>query len=280
MTDQVTNAPDEEALDLPEDAKALLDAVIAISSDLDMHSVLKRIVESACQLTDAKYGALGVIGHGGGLVDFVTHGIDEKLHAAIGNLPRGHGILGLLIDNPEPIRLSHLKDHPKSYGFPANHPPMDSFLGVPVRIRGRVFGNLYLTEKRGGGGFTEQDEKLVQALASAAGFVIENARDYAQSERRRQWLEATAQINDALQPPVRLDDALRQIAIGARRVSGASAVAVVRRGESGHDMAAWDGRRSQELVTLMTALESHIAGAEEEATVVVVPQGAERTVVL
>src|SRR5512144_631642 len=163
MTDQVTNAPDEEALDLPEDARALLDAVIAISSDLDMHSVLTRIVVSACQLTDAKYGALGVIGHGGGLVDFVTHGIDEKLHAAIGNLPRGHGLLGVLIEKPEPIRLPHIGEHPRFHGFPPHHPPMDTFLGVPVRIRGRVFGNLYLTEKQGGGEFTEQDEKLLQA---------------------------------------------------------------------------------------------------------------------
>ncbi|HLN76753.1 MAG TPA: GAF domain-containing sensor histidine kinase [Nocardioidaceae bacterium] len=281
MTDQIlTTAAEQDDLELPENARALLDAVVAISSDLDLHSVLLRIVVSACQITQAKYGALGVIGHGGGLVDFVTHGIDESEHAKIGNLPRGHGILGLLIDHPEPIRLRNIQDHPKSYGFPPNHPPMERFLGVPVRIRGTVFGNLYLTEKEGGGEFTAQDERLVMALASAAGFVIENARDYAQSERRRQWLEATAQINDALQPPVRLDDALRQIAIGARRVSGASAVAVVRRGESGHDMAAWDGRRSQELATLVTSLETHIAGAEEEATVVVVPQGAERTVVL
>jgi signal transduction histidine kinase len=281
MTDQIlTTAAEQDDLELPENARALLDAVVAISSDLDLHSVLLRIVVSACQITQAKYGALGVIGHGGGLIDFVTHGIDESEHAKIGNLPRGHGILGLLIDHPEPIRLRNIQDHPKSYGFPPNHPPMERFLGVPVRIRGTVFGNLYLTEKEGGGEFTAQDERLVMALASAAGFVIENARDYAQSERRRQWLEATAQINDALQPPVRLDDALRQIAIGARRVSGSSAVAVVRRGESGHDMAAWDGRRSQELATLVTALETHIAGAEEEATVVVVPQGAERTVVL
>ena len=280
MTDQIVTTDAGDDLELPENARALLDAVVAISSDLDLHSVLKRIVVSACQITEAEYGALGVIGHGGGLIDFVTHGIDESLHAKIGNLPRGHGILGLLIDHPEPIRLSNIQDHPKSYGFPPNHPPMQSFLGVPVRIRGTVFGNLYLTEKQGGGQFTDQDERLVMALASAAGFVIENARDYAQSERRRQWLEATAQINEALQPPVRLDDALRQIAIGARRVSDASSVAVVRRGESGHDLAAWDGRRNQDLVTLMTSLESHIAGAEEEATVVVVPQGAERTVVL
>jgi signal transduction histidine kinase len=272
---------DEDGLELPANARALLDAVVAISSDLDLHSVLDRIVVSACQITGARYGALGVIGHSGGLVDFVTHGIDDELHAKIGNLPRGHGILGLLIDHPEPIRLSRITDHPKSYGFPANHPPMERFLGVPVRIRGTVFGNLYLTEKDGGADFTLQDERLVTALASAAGFVIENARDYAQSERRRQWLEATAQINDALQPPVRLDDALRQIAIGARRVSAAAAVAVVRRsGDSGHEIAAWDGRRIEDLAPLVASLESQIAGAEDEANVVVVPQGAERTVVL
>ncbi|HEX6249615.1 MAG TPA: GAF domain-containing protein [Nocardioidaceae bacterium] len=274
-------APDQDGLELPANARALLDAVVAISSDLDLHSVLKRIVVSACEITGARYGALGVIGHGGGLVDFVTHGIDDEQHAAIGSLPRGHGILGLLIEQPEPLRLSHLQEHPKSYGFPPNHPPMERFLGVPVRIRGTVFGNLYLTEKAGEGDFTDQDEKLVMALASAAGFVIENARDYAQSERRRQWLEATAQINDALQPPVRLDDALRQIAIGARRVSAASAVAVVRRAEeSGHDIAAWDGRRIEDFAPLVSSLESHIAGAEDEANVVVVPLGAERTVVL
>ena len=282
MTDHgLKRAPEQDGLELPANARALLDAVVAISSDLDLHSVLKRIVISACQITGARYGALGVIGQGGGLVDFVTHGIGETDHAAIGDLPRGHGILGLLIDHPEPIRLSNIQDHPKSYGFPPNHPPMERFLGVPVRIRGTVFGNLYLTEKEGGNDFTDQDEKLVLALASAAGFVIENARDYSQSERRRQWLEATAQINDALQPPVRLDDALRQIAIGARRVSGASAVAVVRRAaETVHEIAAWDGRRSEDLRPLVRALETHITGAEEEATVVVIPQGAERTVVL
>jgi signal transduction histidine kinase len=274
-------ASDEDGLDLPANARALLEAVVAISSDLDMHSVLRRIVISACEITGARYGALGVIGHGGGLVDFITHGISDQAHAAIGSLPRGHGILGLLIEHPEPIRLSHLQEHPKSYGFPANHPPMERFLGVPVRIRGTVFGNLYLTEKEGGEDFTEQDERLVMALATAAGFVIENARDYSQSERRRQWLEATAQINDALQPPVRLDDALRQIAIGARRVSAASAVAVVRRAhDAGHEIAAWDGRRLDDLAPLVASLESHITGAEEEANVVVVPLGAERTVVL
>ena len=157
-------------------AEALLEAVSAISSDLDLRSVLTRIVEAATKLTDARYGALGVIGADGSLVEFVTIGIDEETHRLIGDLPRGRGILGLLIHDPQGIRMAELAAHPASVGFPANHPPMDTFLGVPVRIRGTVFGNLYLTEKHGGAEFTEQDEQLVEALARAAGFVIENAR--------------------------------------------------------------------------------------------------------
>jgi signal transduction histidine kinase len=269
-----------ERLDLPSNARALLDAVVAISSDLDMHSVLNRIVVSACEITGASYGALGVLGNAGGLIDFITHGLTAEEREAIGDLPRGHGILGLLIDHPHAIRLKHLQEHPKSYGFPPNHPPMEGFLGVPVRIRGTVFGNLYLTEKAGGAEFTEQDEMLVEALASAAGFVIENARAYTQSERRRQWLEASAQISEALQPPVRLNDALRQIAVSARRVAGALAVAVVRLAESTHEIVASDGARADELAVLVEALEEPINQSETEADVVVVPQGSERTVVL
>jgi signal transduction histidine kinase len=209
-------------------ARALLDAVTAISSDLDLHSVLTRIVESAAELTQAKYAALGVIGGGDrDLVEFVTTGIDPPTHELIGELPRGRGILRLLIDEPETIRLDDLSAHPQSYGFPPNHPPMVTFLGVPVRIRGTVFGNLYLTEKHGGMPFTEEDEALVQALASAAGFVIENARAYGLSERRRRWLEAAAELTETLQPPVDLPLALRQIASAARSVSGAAAAAVI-----------------------------------------------------
>jgi signal transduction histidine kinase len=269
-----------DGLALPRNARALLDAVVAISSDLDLHSVLRRIVESACEITGARYGALGVLGTSGGLVDFVTFGLTPAEHAAIGELPRGHGILGLLIDHPRPLRLRHLQEHPQSYGFPPNHPPMESFLGVPVRIRGTVFGNLYLTEKAGAGEFTEQDEMLVEALATAAGFVIENARAYTQSERRRQWLEASAQIADALQPPVRLDDALRQIAIGARRVSGASAVAVVQRLADSQHVAASAGSQLHKVAELATLLDEHIERAEADGDMIVVPRGAESTVVL
>ena len=208
-------------------AEALFEAITAISSDLDLASVLTRLVEAATELTDAKYAALGVIGNDGSLVEFVTTGLDEEQRRLIGELPRGHGILGLLIQEPEAIRLPDLSAHQSSVGFPPNHPPMTTFLGVPVRIRGTVFGNLYLTEKCGGLPFTEQDEQLVTALARAAGYVIENARSYGLSERRRQWLEASAELTESLQPPVDLDQALRAITETARSVSRARATALL-----------------------------------------------------
>ncbi len=219
--------PPDERPTLPGSTQALLDAVIAISSDLDQRSVLTRIVEAACELTGARYAALGVIGHDGTLVEFVTTGIDDEQRTLIGDPPTGHGILGLLIEQPRAIRLPVLSEHGQSVGFPPHHPPMTTFLGVPVRIRGTVFGNLYLTEKAGDVAFTDQDELLVAALASAAGFVIDNARAYGLSERRRQWLEASASLADALQPPVDLAQALRLITQAARSVSGARATAVL-----------------------------------------------------
>jgi signal transduction histidine kinase len=224
----VTTPPPEPARGgLSGSAEALFDAVIAISSDLDLSNVLRRIVEAATTLTGARYGALGVVGPESYLIEFVTTGISEEDRRRIGNLPHGRGILGLLITDPRPIRLPDLTDHPSSYGFPPNHPPMRSFLGVPVRIRGTVFGNLYLTEKAGGGDFTETDEQLVVALAGAAGLVIENARAYGLSERRRQWLEAAAALPDSLQPPLDWEESLTRIAVSARRAARALAVAIV-----------------------------------------------------
>ena len=224
-----TTVPDE----LPGPSQTLLDAVMALSSDLDLHSVLARIVESATTLTGARYGALGVLGRDDDLGEFLTTGIPGRERLLIGDLPHGRGILGLLIDDPRPLRLHDLTQHPAAYGFPEHHPPMSSFLGVPVHIRGTVFGNLYLTEKEGGGDFTDTDEQLVVALASAAGMVIENARAYGLSERRRQWLEAAAGLTDALQPPVEWDLALEQIASTARRVGSAWATSVVSPGSDG-----------------------------------------------
>jgi signal transduction histidine kinase len=221
--------------DLGADARLLLEAVTAISSDLDLASVLTRIVEAATALTGARYGALGVIGNDGELVEFVTTGIDEHARQLIGDLPRGRGILGVIIEDPSGLRLPDLSAHPSSVGFPANHPPMTSFLGMPVRIRGTVFGNLYLTEKSGGGPFTEADEGLVEELARTAGYVISNARSFALSERRRQWLEASAELAELLQPPVDLPTALDQIVSTARQVSQARAVALWSSLGPGHD---------------------------------------------
>ncbi|NYD57822.1 signal transduction histidine kinase [Nocardioides marinisabuli] len=208
-------------------AQALLDAVVAISSDLDLPSVLSRIVESARELTGARFGALGVVSPDGGLSEFITSGLDPHEREQIGAPPRGRGILGLLIEHPEPLRMPDLGEHPSSYGFPPNHPPMRSFLGVPVRIRGTVFGNLYLTEKEGAAQFSDADTVLVEALASAAGFVIDNARAYGLSERRRQWLQAAAELSDALQPPVPREDALERIAWSACAMARADAAAIV-----------------------------------------------------
>jgi len=159
----------------------LLDAVVALSADLSLPNVLKRIVEAAAAVSGARYAALGVLGQDQpdlkrGLVEFVTHGIDSKGIRDIGHLPEGLGILGLLITDPKPRRIANIGAHPASAGFPAHHPPMRSFLGVPITVRDQVFGNLYLTEKQGAAEFSQSDEDLVVALAGAAGVAIENAR--------------------------------------------------------------------------------------------------------
>ena len=266
--------------DLPDDARALLEAVVAISSDLDLHSVLDRIVVSACRMTGARYGALGVLDADGGLSDFVTSGFSDQQHRAIGHLPRGKGILGLLIEEPRPLRLRTLQAHPASAGFPAGHPPMETFLGVPVRIRGTVFGNLYLTEKAGGAPFTDQDELLVDALARAAGFVIDNARTFARSDRRRQWLEASAAVVEALQPPMRLDAAMVEIVHAASKVSEALAVAVVQRGGHTRTVGASAGSGVAALSALVEELEPHLARSEAHADLVVVPREGLGSVVL
>ncbi len=164
-------------IDDPDRLRALVAAVLAVGSDLSLPVLLHHIVESAATLIDARYAALGVLDASGeGLSEFVHVGIAPERVARIGHLPEGHGILGLLILEPEPLRLADLGTHPYSYGFPENHPPMGSFLGVPVRVRGRVFGNLYLTDKQGAAEFSEDDEILAVALAGAAGIAIENTR--------------------------------------------------------------------------------------------------------
>src|SRR5689334_5232635 len=204
-----------EVMTSRERLRALLDAVVGIGADLDLRSTLERIVQAACRLADARYGALGVIGPDRMLVEFINHGVTPAERAAIGDLPRGHGVLGLLIEEPRAIRLEDITQHPRAYGFPPNHPPMHSFLGVPVRIRDQVFGNLYLAEKGGGEQFTQDDEDLVSALSVAAGAAIDNARLYAQAERRQRWLLAAAEITSVLLGEVRRTEALELVATRA-----------------------------------------------------------------
>jgi signal transduction histidine kinase len=201
----------------------LLDAVVGVASGLELPATLRRIVAAAVALVDAEYGALGVIGPDRSLDQFVSTGIDEATRQRIGHLPEGHGLLGLLIDDPRPVRLHRIDEHRASYGFPPNHPPMNTFLGVPVRVRDEVFGNLYLTEKRGGD-FTADDEVVVQALAAAAGVAIENARLFEQTRRRQRWLEASNEIRAALLSGTDADEALLLVAARARELAGADAV--------------------------------------------------------
>jgi len=201
----------------------LLEAVLSIGGDLDLQAVLRRIAEVAASLADAEYAALGVISADGrGLAQFLVVGIDDEQAARIGSLPAGHGVLGLLIREPHPLRLAELADHPVSFGFPPGHPPMHTFLGVPIRVRDAVFGNLYLTEKRGGGQFDEDDETIVLALATAAGVAIQNARLYTESRMRERWLEATSEVSTALLSGTDPEDVLSLVAARARQVTGAS----------------------------------------------------------
>ncbi|KQY64445.1 MULTISPECIES: GAF domain-containing sensor histidine kinase [unclassified Nocardioides] len=215
------------ALDEQSRWKLLLDAVVTMGADLDLDALLSRIVEVASDLARAHYAALGVLDTGPErrLRTFITHGLTPGQKAKIGDLPTGHGILGLIIDRPEPLRLHDLAEHPESYGFPADHPPMKSFLGVPVRTREKVFGNLYLTEKEGGGDFTEEDEGIVVALAAAAGVAIENARLSEEAARRERWLGATVDIASSLSDAG--SDALQTVADRAREVADADIAWVV-----------------------------------------------------
>ncbi|MFI5820160.1 GAF domain-containing protein [Streptomyces rishiriensis] len=178
---------------------SLLEAVLSVGRELDLEQALHSIVEAAAALVDAEYAALGVIGPDGRrLSAFHTVGVSDEQIARIGPYPEGHGILGELIRHPEPLRLAKICEHPASYGFPAHHPPMNTFLGVPIRVRDHVFGNLYLTEKRGGAQFDEEDVSVTLTLAVAAGVAIDNARLYEESRLRERWLRANAEITHSL----------------------------------------------------------------------------------
>jgi signal transduction histidine kinase len=228
----------------------LLDAVVSIASDLSLPDVLRRIVQSSCDLVGARFGALGVVGPNRLLIEFVTVGVSPDLQAHIGDLPTGKGILGLLIDHPHSLRLLDLHKHPRSYGFPPNHPPMCTFLGVPIRVRGEIFGNLYLTEKCGGEEFTAEDQEIVSALAAAAGIAIENARLYEQTHRRELWLQASNELTGVLLGSQSPATALGMVARRARTVAEAmlTAIALPRQGTSDLALEVVDGASAEELV--------------------------------
>ncbi|WP_211481182.1 GAF domain-containing sensor histidine kinase [Actinopolyspora xinjiangensis] len=203
-------------------ADGLLEAMLTVSREPELDTTLRRIVRAATEVVGAKYGALGVLNpDGDGLAEFVFEGIDERTRRSIGELPHGHGLLGLLIEQPEPVRVADLSRHPSSVGFPHHHPRMRSFLGVPIRLRDEVFGNLYLTEKTGGEAFTETDETIVRALAAAAGIAVENARLYERARLGQRWQEATSEIRAALLATAEPTEVLGLIADRAHEISGA-----------------------------------------------------------
>jgi len=205
---------------------SLLEAVVAIGANLDLEIVLRKIVEAAVPLVQARYGALGVIGEEGRLTEFIPVGLDEAQIAAIDHWPEGQGLLGTLIQDPRPLRLADLSASPESHGFPQGHPPMRSFLGVPIRIRDEVYGNLYLTEKEGGGGFDEEDETLVVALAAAAAVAIDNAQLYEEARRQERWLRATTEITREVLSGTQPTQVLALVTRKVLALSGADLVAL------------------------------------------------------
>ena len=206
--------------------RGLFEAVVAVAAGLELKSTLRRIVQAAVELSDAQYGALGVIGSDGRVGEFIHVGMDAGTVDTIGSLPTGRGVLGLLIDHPVPLRIDDLTRHAASAGFPAGHPPMTSFLGVPVRVRGRVFGNLYLTDKQRGDHFTADDEHVVSALAAAAAVAIENSRLYEFTRQRGRWLRAMTEIDNTVLMGASTEDVLTMIAAEARDLTGAQLAAI------------------------------------------------------
>ncbi|GGX38866.1 histidine kinase [Streptomyces chryseus] len=205
----------------------LMEVVMSVGRDLDLEHVLRHVVKAATTLVQARYGALGVIGPDNEkLVQFLTVGMNDAAVTSIGPSPLGHGILGELIAHPKPLRLPKLSEHESSHGFPMGHPPMNSFLGVPIRIRDQVFGNLYLTEKLGGAQFDAEDESILTTLAVAAGVAIDNARLYERSQQRELWVQATAEVTHSLLSGSPRGVVLALIADRAREIAGADLVVV------------------------------------------------------
>lgn len=238
--------------------RALVRANQAVVSHLDLPTVLRSIVEAAVRLVGARYGALGVIAEQGGLEQFIHVGIDAGLVDDIGHLPEGHGLLGALIDDPRPIRIDNIAEDPRSSGFPEAHPAMDSFLGVPIRVRDAVYGNLYLTNQAEGQ-FTQEDEQLVKALAATAGFAIDNARLFAETQGRQAWSAATAEVTSALLSGD-AGDAIVELVEHIERLTTSDVVCVLNVNDDGQSVTVRvaRGRYGEELDGAVKALDSSL----------------------
>jgi two-component system, NarL family, sensor histidine kinase DevS len=244
--------------------RELLESVLIIASDLSIQVVLQRIIELAVKLTDARYGALGVVGSDGRLLDFITTGITPEERQAIGALPVGKGILGVLIRDAQPLRLPRISKDPRHVGFPPNHPPMESFLGAPVKARGKVFGNIYLTQKVGAPEFDAADEAALLVLATHAGVAIENARLYDEARRRGQWLEAVREISSSILAGTDIDGVLQIIVRRARELVDAATATIVAPTPGGDrdslTIKVADGAHAQQLIGLPVPTQGSVSG--------------------
>jgi signal transduction histidine kinase len=239
----------------------LLEAGLTLSSELSLPAILQRIVDLAADLTGARYGALGVLGADGTITEFITSGVTDAERAAIGHLPVGRGILGVLIEDATPLRLRDIADDPRSVGFPTNHPPMRSFLGAPVSARGQVFCNLYLTEKQDAEAFTDQDERALVMLAGQAGVAIENARLYQEAHDRARRLEAVREIATAILAGTNPDQVLGLVARRARELVGADlATLAVPAGPRELVVGAADGLHAEALAGTAFPVEGSVSG--------------------
>jgi signal transduction histidine kinase len=241
----------------------LLEAGLTLASELSLPIVLQRIVDLATQVTDARYGALGVIGEGDRLIEFVTAGVSARQRQAIGDLPTGRGVLGLLIHEPRPVRIKNIADHPQSVGFPANHPPMRSFLGAPIQAMGRVFGNIYLADKMSAEEFSQDDEDALVVLATQAGVAVANASLYEEVRSRERWLDALRDITERVLTANAERSLLDSIAEHARDLADADVATIattsVVPGELVVSAAA--GERASQLLGQTVPIEGSISGA-------------------
>ena len=253
---------ENQSLTEPDRLRVLVESGIALSSELSLESLLRKLVETAVGLTAAHYGALGVVDPSGtALEQFITVGIDAETHAAIGDLPRGRGILGVLIRDREPLRLDDLSQDPRSVGFPPGHPPMSSFLGVPIRLRGTVFGNLYLTEKGNGERFSADDEEIVRLLAAQAAVAIENARLYESARKWARQLESLNEVSEALVTEVDLSHLLDLAVARLRELLDCRVVMIERTAADGMlAIESASGEGSEQLIGLRLELGRSKAG--------------------